>query len=266
MEPILPEQIIDEKLKQRYPELNRDAIDFIREQHGVKIVGNGPHNPISELYNAASTLADDPDGNKRRALLGAAGATAGLGLAVAGYRNKELRNVLAKRTPTSIIGTLLAAATPLAAYYALQNRDKPDKSLVGKAATGVAFGGRLVEAGRLAATMPKLSPAAAATLTAANIGMAGAVGGTIYAAHNLQAEADRERLNAIAADPKLTPEQREFERSMIVDRKDFLTRYPAFRLAPYSERLREEYNRYHGYVPPTGSTGASDYIRTQIRE
>ena len=232
-------------------------IDTTGKSVNVGIKGHLP----GDLVNAVTTLDNDPGNHKKKALLGLTGTVAGilaakhfLGNGVGDEINRQLQpsSVPSK---SGIIEALLSASTPAAIYYAVQNRDKPGRAGVG--AAGAAASVALKNEARKNIVSTGIPTELAVPLAKVNASVALAAGSGLYTMHQLQAAADSAKLEALkGADMSDVEKAKEINR--IRSRKDFLTRYPAFRPAPYAEKLREVYNRFH---QPEPKVSASDYQR-----
>lgn len=94
----------------------------------------------------------------------------------------------------------------------------------------------------------------------ANAGMATAAGSTIYALHQFQAAADEAELTKLKTVTGLGDAEKAKKINAIRSRRDFLTRYPVFRSAPYSEKMRGWYNRFHKPVPKVTPEDYKEYF------
>ena len=262
------------QVKNKFPEFTQNSMTIERDAdtNALRIALEGPHNLVEDTVHAVRTLSDDPGGHKKKALLGMGIAAAGAGTMALALQNKGLRKAFTATAPSTLTGKLLAAATPAAIYYMLQNMDRPERAAAGGAVAAGSVAGRVMTANPSVATVPASAQGA---LLANSIGSMALLNGYLMMSKNFQKASDIEKLKMIAADTTMSDEEKAIAIDMIVSRKDFLTRYPAFRHAPYAERLRSMYNRAHGYeTVPERSTASLDtmrgtadtFIREKIRE
>lgn len=267
-----------EKLINSYPEFTKHKsleIATDPESGNVSVTVQGPHNIFNEVYDAVTTMSDDPGHHKKKALLGLGIAGAGAGAMYAALKNPALRKAFDSTAPATLTGKILAAATPAAIYYMLQNMDRPERAAIGGAVAAGSTAARYMTAPTTMITVPASAQGA---LMANSLGSAALLHGALFATKHFQRASDIQKLKMIAADKNLSDEEKDHAIRMIIERKDFLTRYPAFRMAPYSERLRTIYNKAHGYelnAPDRntasldalrGTPGAKDFIREKLRE
>lgn len=264
-----------EHMKSQYPEFVQPAVTISKDPesgtHSVEF--SGPNNILNETIDAIKTLSDDPGNHKKKALLGLGMASAGAGAMYAASKNKKFMKAFNKTAPSTLTGKILAAAAPAAIYYMLQNMDRPERAAAGASiAAGVQAHKILNVAPNIAVTVPA-SAKGALMLNAA--GSMGLMNGYLMASSNFQKASDIKKLKMIDEDPNLSDEEKRIAIDMILSRKDFLTRYPAFRHAPYAERMRSMYNKAHGYgTVPDRDTASLDamrgtadtFIREKIRE
>lgn len=236
-------------------------IDATGKTVNVGIKGHLP----GDIVNAVTTLDNDPGNHKKKALLGLTGTVAGI-LAAKHYLGNGVGEEIGRQLQPSsgpakggIIEALLSASTPAAIYYAVQNRDKPGRAGLG--ATAAAGSIALKNEARKNIASTGIPAELVVPLAKVNASVALAAGSGLYTMHQLQAAADTAKLEALKA-AELSDVEKAKEINRIRSRKDFLTRYPAFRPAPYAEKLREVYNRFH---KPEPKVSASDYQRIILR-
>lgn len=258
------------KLKERLSEPLPTSVDIVNDSSGLTVTDKV--NLLPDIYNAATTFrTDDPGDHKKKALLGLA-ATAGAAYATSKYFNEGLRrgikDQLSPRTPggpgiPAIISTLLSAATPAAIYYTVQNRDRDDRFAIGAAATGATLVGHDLQRHRIKST--GIPPEMRGPLLKADASLLAMTGAGIYTMHQLQAAADQAKLKALETDGTLSDVEKAKAINTIQSRKDFLTRYPVFRYAPYASKLREVYNRYHQPEPRITPEDADRFFNNKIQ-
>ena len=264
-----------EKAKEQFPEFVQPAVAISKNHetgtHSVEF--QGPHNILHDTLDAIQTLSDDPGNHKKKALLGLGIAGAGAGAMYAASRNRKFMKAFNKTAPSTLTGRILAAAAPAAIYYMLQNMDRPERAAAGASMAATAQAHKILNvAPNVSATVPASAQGALLANTAGSMGL---INGYLMASSNFQKADDLKKLKIISEDPNLSDEEKRVAIDMIVSRKDFLTRYPAFRHAPYSERMRSMYNKAHGYgTVPDRNTASLDamrgtadtFIREKIRE
>lgn len=257
------------KLKERLNEPLPPSVEIVNDDTGLTVTDKV--NLFPDIYNAATTFrTDDPGNHKKKALLGLA-ATAGGAYATSKYLTESLqhgiKDQLSPRRPggpgiPAIISTLLSAATPAAIYYTVQNRDRDDRFALGAAATGATLVGHDLQRHRIKSTgIPKEMRV---PLLKADASILAAAGAGLYTLHQLQAASDQAKLKALEADGTLSDVEKAKAINSIQSRKDFLTRYPAFRYAPYAEKLRSVYNRYHEPEPRITPEDAERFFKNKI--
>ena len=264
-----------EKAKEQFPEFVQPAVAISKNPetgtHSIEF--QGPHNILHDTLDAIHTLSDDPGNHKKKALLGLGIAGAGAGAMYAASRNKKFMKAFNKTAPSTLTGRILAAAAPAAIYYMLQNMDRPERAAAGASIAATAQAHKILNvAPNVSATVPASAQGALLANAAGSLGL---INGYLMASSNFQKADDLKKLKMISEDPNLSDEEKRVAIDMIVSRKDFLTRYPAFRHAPYSERMRSMYNKAHGYgTVPDRNTASLDamrgtadtFIREKIRE
>lgn len=263
-----------EQAKARFPEFTQNSLEIERdaETNALRATFAGPHNLLEETIEAVKTIKDDPGNHKKKALVGLGLTAAGAGTMALALRNPGLREAFKATAPSTLTGKILAAATPAAIYYMLQNMDRPERAALGAGVAAGTAGGKM-----LLTTPPAIAVPASAqgALVANSMGSLAMLHGYLMMSKNFQKASDIQKLKLIANDKNLSDEEKRIAIDMIVSRKDFLTRYPAFRHAPYAERLRSMYNKAHGYgTMPDRSTASLDtmrgtadtFIREKIRE
>ena len=216
-----------------------------------------------DLYNAATTFAEnDPGDHKKKALLGAVGTVAGI-IAAKHYLGdgvaEKIQDQLKPKSPSpytgKLVAALLSASTPAAIYYAVQNRDRPTRAGLGGAVAAGSIAAKNEARKNIVST--GIPQELRVPLAKANASVALAAGSGLYTLHQLQAAADEAKLQALAtADMSEVDKAKEVNR--VRSRKDLLTRYPVLRPAPYVDKLRSVYNKFH---QPEPRVSASDYIR-----
>ena len=237
------------------------AVRISRNEDSVKV--DIKSSLPADLYNAATTFAtDDPGNHKKKALLGAVGTVAGiiaakhyLGDGVAEKIQDQLKPTKPSPYTGKLVGALLSASTPAAIYYAVQNRDRPGRAGLGSAVAAGSIATKNEARKNIVST--GIPQELRLPLAKANTSVALAAGSGLYTLHQLQAAADEAKLQALAtADMSEVDKAKEVNR--VRSRKDLLTRYPVLRPAPYAEKIRSVYNRFH---QPEPRVSASDYIR-----
>lgn len=246
------------------------SLEIQQSPEGVTITDKV--NLFPDIANAVKTINDDPGNHKKKALVGLA-ATAGGAYATHKFFTDALRKDINTRLGRpnnqsgvpAIISALLSAATPAAIYYTVQNRDRDDRFALGAVATGASLVAHNENRKRIKST--GIPPEMVAPLLKANASIMTMAGAGMYTLHQLQAAADEEKLKALETADTVSDVEKAKEINRIRSRKDFLTRYPIFRYAPYSARLRSVYNQYH---QPEAKISPADadrfFIRTKIRE
>lgn len=257
-------------LKSKYPEFFQDAIEVNKGKNGISVKFNGPHNIPNDLINAASNISDDPGNHKKKALIGAAGTVAGIALTKKYYTDaiKETAKDMLKDAPTSnskgsLVASLISAATPAAIYYAIQNRDRPERAGLGIGFTTAAVDIANDHRKNIKASTTGLDPKFRSSLARADASLGLAVGAGLYTVHQLQVAADEAKLKSLETS-NINDEDKAKEINRIRGRKDFLTRYPIFRPAPYSERLRSIYNKFHPPVPQVSKEDFGRFFTTKV--
>lgn len=249
----------------RNPEFTQGTIHYTVDDSGKRTIElPGEHNVLRSLYDATRTINNDPGNHKKKALLGAAGTILGTAVAMknlSGPLEHEIESQLGPE-PTSLKSKLVALSLPASAYYIMQNRDRPSRMAVGATAAGLGLVGHKQEMDN-SPNYKGIPPELLSTVLKADAGAGLAMGSFAYMSHQLQAASDKEKIKALATRTDLSDVEKAREISRITAKHDFLTRYPVLRSAPFSEKLRKWYNRFHEPAPMKAEE-ARDFIRTHI--
>lgn len=250
---------------QRNPEFNQGTIQYTVDGDKTTIELPGEHNVVRELYDSIRTIKDDPGDHKKKALVGAAGTLLGAALATKSYSgplSDEVNRQLGSPETASTQSKLIALSLPASAYYIANNADRPERQLLGSAAAGLGLAGHDYERqnSNFRGVPKELVPA----MLKADAGAGLALGSFIYMNHQLQKASDLKRLQALATMDNVSDSDKAREINRIRTQKDFLTRYPVFRSAPFSEKLRSLYNRFHKPEAVVSKSDYDTYIRTHI--
>lgn len=256
-------------LKQ-YPEFGKNSVDIQKGPETTTISFNGPHNIGGEVLHAVKTIKNDPGNHKKKALAGTAAILGGLALTSRYYTDAVKNAVKDKTAPINgdgaqtLISRIAGAVTPAALYYILQNRDRPERAGLGAGVAAASIREANKARKQIDASVTGIDPKLRNDLLKANgsIGLTALSG--LYTLHQFQAAADEERLAEIAASKDLSDVEKAKEINRIRSRKDFLTRYPAFRAAPYSERLRGWYNKFHKPEPVVSPEDYTRVFKTKV--
>lgn len=268
----------------KYPEFGENAIEVTKDDKTTSVTFNGPHNLGKETLHAIKTIKDDPGNHKKKALLGLTGALASFGLAakdIISVNHDETFKALTEqmnRAPenTSVISRIAEkvpwGAIPASAYYMARNIDRPARAGVGAAATAASvklkldIGYRDSLARKNFNQAKPMNPEDVAKLNRASAGLTLGVGSGAYALHHFQAADDLERLRELKHDTELSNSEKAKKINAIKERHDFLTRYPVFRAAPWSERVRSVYNKFHPPVPRVTPEDYQEYFVKTINK
>lgn len=255
----------------RHPEFAKDIIEIENDGKKTTVTINGPHSIFSDTKNAIMTIKNDPGNHKKKGLAGVAGALAGVYLAaknfdLGGHAEQLDKALNVDPSKASKLNQTIADVSqwllPASVYYTARNLDRKERAIAGAAATvgahkvnQMAFKNSVMKNQNV--TIP---PEAVAPMMRANAGMATAAGSTLYALHQFQAAADAAELEKLKTVTGLGDAEKAKKINAIKSRRDFLTRYPVFRSAPYSEKLRGWYNRFHKPVPKVTPEDYKEYF------
>lgn len=255
----------------RHPEFSKDVIEIKDDGKKTSVTVNGPHSIFSDTKNAIMTIKDDPGNHKKKALAGVAGALAGAYVAaknmtLGGHAEKLDKALEVDSSKASKLNQVIADVSqwllPASVYYTSRNLDRDSRAIAGTAATvgahkinQMAFKNSVMKNQNI-----KIPPEAVAPMMRANAGMATAAGSTLYALHQFQAAADEAELTKLKTVTGLGDAEKAKKINAIRSRRDFLTRYPVFRSAPYSEKMRGWYNRFHKPVPKVTPEDYKEYF------